>query len=104
MPAAYEIAQTKVKNVVIPPGGPCDGPAGRGARLGSQATQSFGDRDPGVPTPPPPARCEAAPPPTDDEDSDDDGPGRVLVDVVPVVTDGRGPGVTRNQMTKQNNS
>eukprot|EP00959_Pyramimonas_sp_CCMP1952_P219331 4585861-Pyramimonas_sp.AAC.1 len=68
----YDIAQTKVKNVVIPPGGSSDGPAGQGARLGSQATQSFGDRDPGAPRPPPPARGEAAPPPMDDDDSDDD--------------------------------
>eukprot|EP00959_Pyramimonas_sp_CCMP1952_P248298 5189995-Pyramimonas_sp.AAC.1 len=91
MREAYEIAQTKVKNVVIPPGGPTDGPAGQGTRLGPQATQSFGDRDPGEPSPPPPARGEAAPPPKDDDDSDGDGPGGVIVHDVPVVPDGRGP-------------
>eukprot|EP00959_Pyramimonas_sp_CCMP1952_P303618 6353820-Pyramimonas_sp.AAC.1 len=46
MREAYEIAQTKVKNVVVPPGGPSDGPAGQGTPSGSQATQSFGDRGP----------------------------------------------------------
>eukprot|EP00959_Pyramimonas_sp_CCMP1952_P141634 2964387-Pyramimonas_sp.AAC.1 len=62
-----------------------------GARLGSQATQSSGGRDPGAPAPPPPARGEAAPPPKDDDDSDDDGLGGVIVDDAPVVPDGRDP-------------
>eukprot|EP00959_Pyramimonas_sp_CCMP1952_P321466 6726901-Pyramimonas_sp.AAC.1 len=91
MREAYEIAQTKVKHIVVPPSGPFDGPADRGARLGSQATQSFGDRNPGEPKLPPPARCEAAPPLRDDGDSGDDGPGGVIVDDVPVVPDGRDP-------------
>eukprot|EP00959_Pyramimonas_sp_CCMP1952_P145876 3054329-Pyramimonas_sp.AAC.1 len=91
MREAYEIAQTKVKSVVIQTSGPSYGPAGQGARLGSQATQSFGDGDPGAPKTPPPARGEAAPPPRDDADFDDDGPGGVIVDDVPVVPDGRGP-------------
>eukprot|EP00959_Pyramimonas_sp_CCMP1952_P016448 348937-Pyramimonas_sp.AAC.1 len=84
MREACDIAQTKVKNVVIPPGGSSDGPAGQGTRLGSRATQSLGDRDPGAPTPPPPARGEAAPPTRDEDDSDDDGPVGVIVDDVPV--------------------
>eukprot|EP00959_Pyramimonas_sp_CCMP1952_P314712 6588102-Pyramimonas_sp.AAC.1 len=37
---------TKVTYVIIPPSGAPDGPAGQGTRLGSQATQSFGDGDP----------------------------------------------------------
>eukprot|EP00959_Pyramimonas_sp_CCMP1952_P090001 1884060-Pyramimonas_sp.AAC.1 len=46
MREAYEIAQTKVKNVVIPPGRPPGGSACQGAPLESQATQSRADRDP----------------------------------------------------------
>eukprot|EP00959_Pyramimonas_sp_CCMP1952_P415943 8714573-Pyramimonas_sp.AAC.1 len=45
MREAYEIAQTTAKHVLIPPSGAPDGPAGQGTRLGSQATQSFGEGD-----------------------------------------------------------
>eukprot|EP00959_Pyramimonas_sp_CCMP1952_P094083 1968017-Pyramimonas_sp.AAC.1 len=90
-PDHREVKPKKDQNIVIPPSGAPDGPAGQGARLGSQATQSFGDGDPGASKPPPPVQGEAAPPPRDDDDSDGDGPGGVIVDDAPVVPDGRAP-------------
>eukprot|EP00959_Pyramimonas_sp_CCMP1952_P302486 6329170-Pyramimonas_sp.AAC.1 len=46
MREAYQAAQTKVTNVIIPPVGSSDGMAGQGAKLGSQTARLFTDRGP----------------------------------------------------------
>eukprot|EP00959_Pyramimonas_sp_CCMP1952_P215442 4507500-Pyramimonas_sp.AAC.1 len=72
---AYDMAQTTVKNVLIPSSGVPDGAAGQGPRSGTQATMDLSTSKP-----PPRMRGEVASQPHDEDDSDDDRLGGIVVD------------------------